>query len=293
MSISYEGLLQSVRENYLQTPAESGISIAEELDYIEADLAQGLVSTLGNVSDSLGLIATIKAVAGIGTLLRGDKSGWADIGSSMSYRLWNIKLARQALKNAIAFNPNRNLPELRVEFSPAAGLLLHAVSQGEDAAAGEMVKVLEDIFFDPAYLNRETVDNSIYERFALNVYYFLKGGDTRKTLAFNTGNVYKNLLDSLLAPDFDSQLVVDLCDYHCDNIEDRGDRRPEFCSRPFDLLPVEVLAIYRIRRNAGLETPAVDHPLLNPLFTHMPDLQFENDELIDRIEAAYLEMPAA
>jgi hypothetical protein len=35
-----------------------------------------------------------------------------------------------------------------------------------------------------------------------------------------------------------------------------------FASPPFSLVPYEILAIYKLRAQQGLETPEIDHPLM-------------------------------
>ncbi len=52
-----------------------------------------------------------------------------------------------------------------------------------------------------------------------------------------------------------------MCDYHCQNMIDKG-LDEEFDVAPFDLYPVEILAVYKIRERLGLETPIIEHPLL-------------------------------
>jgi hypothetical protein len=65
--------------------------------------------------------------------------------------------------------------------------------------------------------------------------------------------------------------VKEACDYHLRRIEDPSDEDfPEFYYPLYDVFPAEILAILRIRRRAGLETPPISHPLLETLLADPP-----------------------
>lgn len=59
-----------------------------------------------------------------------------------------------------------------------------------------------------------------------------------------------------------------------------------FVFEPFNILPVEIMAVYRVRRELGLETPIVDHPLIqSPLFSPPPLTDPPADPLLERVIA--------
>ena len=60
----------------------------------------------------------------------------------------------------------------------------------------------------------------------------------------------------------------------------------EFSSLPFDAFPAEILAIYRIRQSLGLSIPPVDHQLLAPAWTKLPEhIPFKPDPLLRELIA--------
>ncbi len=68
-----------------------------------------------------------------------------------------------------------------------------------------------------------------------------------------------------------------LCDYHVKQIKADG----EFEHNPHDIFPSEILALYRVREKLGLETPWVNHPLLDTPFTQVPEkITYEPDPLV-------------
>jgi hypothetical protein len=56
---------------------------------------------------------------------------------------------------------------------------------------------------------------------------------------------------------------------------------------PFDLLPLEVFAIFKVRQQCGLKSPAVAHPLLSVDVAALENLTFKPDEVSVKVEAAY------
>ena len=58
------------------------------------------------------------------------------------------------------------------------------------------------------------------------------------------------------------------CAYHVTRVDDPDDTEfPEFEAQPYQVFPVEILALLRARRMLGQDLPVVDHPLIaaNPL----------------------------
>lgn len=76
------------------------------------------------------------------------------------------------------------------------------------------------------------------------------------------------------------------CDYHLAQSVDAQEHR-QFVWAPYDLFPVDILAIARVREKQGLPMPEVDHPLMqtplakpppNDVRPHMPP-----DPLLDAV----------
>jgi hypothetical protein len=82
--------------------------------------------------------------------------------------------------------------------------------------------------------------------------------------------------------------LAKICDYHCQNMIDKGTDE-EFDIAPFDLYPVEILAIYKIRERLGLETPKIEHPLLATPIASLAPRQITqiDDPILRRVENLY------
>lgn len=88
-----------------------------------------------------------------------------------------------------------------------------------------------------------------------------------------------------------SASILEACDYHLSRTEENPATDydiPEFEMRPYNVLPVEILALRVLRRNLGISTPWPDHPLLSSVFVkNLPEeLPPSDHELIQRVYQA-------
>lgn len=79
--------------------------------------------------------------------------------------------------------------------------------------------------------------------------------------------------------------VRQCCDFHCDNIsESKSDSVAEFQGPPYDLIPIEIMALYSVRSHFGLSNPVVNHPLLLGVIESVRLCPVDiDDDIIDRI----------
>jgi hypothetical protein len=100
---------------------------------------------------------------------------------------------------------------------------------------------------------------------------------------------YAGILSNWDIPEALAEPLVTACDYHCENLRERNDNLAEFDEPPFDLYPVEILAIYKVREGLGLETPKIDHPLMSTPLASLAsrDVTPIDDPIIRRVERLY------
>ncbi|HMP58612.1 MAG TPA: hypothetical protein PKD86_04600 [Gemmatales bacterium] len=97
---------------------------------------------------------------------------------------------------------------------------------------------------------------------------------------------YQQIFDAWHEPQQLRSALLDICDYHCQQALDQ-DVSAQFGYHPYNIFPVEIMALLRIRKELGLPTPDFEHklitgnPLLHPPAT-LPDVQ---DDLLDRLVA--------
>gem|GEM_PF-4683099 len=94
--------------------------------------------------------------------------------------------------------------------------------------------------------------------------------------------VYRNLFDAWNEPAKLRTALEMCCDYHLLRTGEAGYQ--EFYDSPFNIVPAEILAVYRLREMQGLPTPTVEHELLNSPLGKLPaPVHSPPDELLQRI----------
>ena len=103
--------------------------------------------------------------------------------------------------------------------------------------------------------------------------------------------VYEGLFLNWNRPAELRESIREACDYHVRRSDEDGDGDydvPEFCMRPYNVIPFEILAYRNVRKKMGLETPMPDHPLLGtPFVINLPEeLPPSDDPLLAEVLAA-------
>jgi predicted DNA-binding WGR domain protein len=98
--------------------------------------------------------------------------------------------------------------------------------------------------------------------------------------------VYREVLDAWHDEGRLAAALVRACDYHARQAR-RDEVLSEFTHFPADLFPAEILAVYRVRRDLGLPTPEVQHPILaTPLGRPPTSIPATPDDVLDRVMTA-------
>jgi len=76
-----------------------------------------------------------------------------------------------------------------------------------------------------------------------------------------------------------------VCDYHCQQCFDSPGEQADFVWFPYNVFPVEILAIQRVRKDLGLSVPLIVHPLLDSPLVQVPSTPpLVQDALLGRIK---------
>jgi hypothetical protein len=176
-------------------------------------------------------------------VLNGDVAGWANLDRVLHYRWWNARIDTGGTL-----------------VSNAALTLAHAITFEEWSKAAWLAERMLASIDDLAFLTWEC---SSFGVFLLKLWARHQGRadlnlDRPKVAKLG---VYQRVFD---AWSDDAQLagaVADMCDYHLkESFHSEG--FPQFTDPPYDLFPVDYLALSIVRRELGLATPRPDHPLL-------------------------------
>jgi hypothetical protein len=98
---------------------------------------------------------------------------------------------------------------------------------------------------------------------------------------------YKPIADTWCSNNTDefANAIYAACDYHMDRSKDStNDEMYEFEEDPYRVLPVEILAVLRLRESMGLISPDIEHPLMERSTGRLyPTAILPKDELLDMV----------
>jgi hypothetical protein len=87
--------------------------------------------------------------------------------------------------------------------------------------------------------------------------------------------VYQHIVDAWNDESRWREAVMAACDYHCDS-----DGYLRYANIPYYVVPAEILALQRIRKEFGLSSFQIDHPLMKTEFTALSATDFHDPLLI-------------
>jgi hypothetical protein len=214
----------------------------------------------------------------------GDPDGWKDIHGTYVCRSWS---ARVALVQALRLKKRKGKLLLR---DGVAECLAHAIAIGDvhfaDWYGNEILNGLNTGLGVYTHIDHGTP----FEPMIIKLYSIWRRRSVRlgKEQGLDLG-VYEPIFESW---EDNLRLTAALqlaCDYHCD---DNG--LLQYANIPYFIVPVEILAIQKVRRDLGFPDVAIHHPLMETSFTHLTTQTFE-DELIARsidvLRKTYPEIP--
>lgn len=241
------------------------------------------------IASTLDGLGTVHATRGLVGLFDGREGAWLDIERSWLYRSWEARLRIKVAAQSAFLGQFRGVGTgLSQSAHNAVLVLAYDLAFASGRRTVWMVQPLTDVLRgDP----RDRPDREHLERFVLAIEGFAQGRAAPVAEVDEMG-VYGEVVRSWSDPKRLRDALLAACEYHCENMVDTGDEdfTPEFRDPPFDLVPAEILAVIRVRERLGLETPAVDHPLLAlDFFRHAAaaaEVRIE-DDLIARVSDKY------
>ncbi|MGN8344184.1 hypothetical protein ACLEJQ_11310 [Pseudomonas sp. SMV71] len=280
--------INTLLEQHRRWLSQSDGMIAQELDYLDEDLASESLSGLDNVADSLGLLATYHGIRGEVAINDRDISGWEDVSRSVMYRYWALMLKAKAFSKTSFLQGLKTVPNLTNQMSIAGCLLAGFIAVDRKELAASVADVLAGLLtvngaVDPGYLKQRR-----FEPFVLWLYSLYSGESALAQITSMELGVYQQVVDSWTNEQALAGALEALCQYHLSNVEDRGGAwDPEFKHAPFDLLPLEIRAISQVRQQLGLPSPDISSPLLSVGTAELENLVIVSDQVTGRVETAY------
>ncbi|MEZ6139476.1 MAG: hypothetical protein R3B84_02790 [Zavarzinella sp.] len=206
-------------------------------------------------------------------VLSGNQSGWKSLQQGLTIRAWAAKLHATY---TMLDKQYKNRAVIFAELYPHA--LCQAAAMGYDSFAIPYAKLAIENF----YLTKGGDEVWFYTMpffpFVLKLFGKWLGVeiDLRSDIKNPLGG-YQVIFDHWDYPELLAEDILSICDLHCKESVERG-AYPAFLFAPYTVFPVEIMALYRIRKELGLETPVVDHQLLQnqlnfppPIFEEIPE----------------------
>ncbi|WCE05589.1 hypothetical protein [Pseudoxanthomonas sp. JBR18] len=280
--------IEEILERHRHWLSQSGGMIAQELEYLEEDLACDSLEGLNNVSDSLGMLAVFHGIQGEVAICAGDISGWEEVSRALTYRYWALMLRAKAFSKTRFLHGIKKVSNLTNQLSNSGCLLAGFIAADRHDLAESVADVLVGMLTVDGVVDSGYLKKRRFEPFMLWLYSIYSGGTAPIPIDSMNLGIYQKVVESWA----DEQKIVgvleELCQYHLANSEDKGGAwDPEFKDPPFDLLPLEVVAIFKVRQQIGLMSPAVTSPLLSVETAAVDNLIFKPDDIAVKVEAAY------
>lgn len=261
---------------------------AQELDFIDEDLASDSLNGLDNVADSLEMLATYYGIRGEVAISDGEASGWEQVSRSMMYRYWALMLKTKAFTKTSFLQGIQTVPNLTNQLSIAGCLLAGLIAVDRRDLAASVADVLAGMLTINGAVDSSYLKQRRFEPFMLWLYSVYSQRDTLPEIMLMDLGIYQNVIDEWTNEQGLAHALEELCRYHLSNAEDNGGAwDPEFKYAPFDLLPLEIHAIFQVRQQLGLTVPAVSSPLLSAETAALENLVIISDQLAVRVETAY------
>lgn len=265
-----------------------------QMQYVDKKTATPTIGGFVFLSDICGFLSSYHGILGLAAILRGDAGGWKEVHRSVTYQRWTVTMCRVPYEKPVTFANYGGNKFLRKNERYAASLACYGVACGLDDIRDEGLRTLTGIPGWPDSVDPKHWNIRIFEPFVVVLLKRMRGEAVPEEFAMRNLGVYSQVLDAW--DDFPrlEKALGSICDYHCQQMDgDIFKWYPEFERPPFKLVPIEILAIRRIREQLGLPMPEIQHPLLELPTANMPLPTPEDtqpDEVINRIRRAYPEL---
>ena len=233
---------------------------------------------------SLSILASWEATSGAVRVLTGDAMGWSQLRLGFLYRGWSLR-CRYAMVDREKCNRTYTYSPVLIDQEPHC--LAEAIAIGDiPFAHGFGQKLIANFQADgkggPMHFYCTPL-----APFVLGLYARWIGTHIifREDVARPMGG-YQALFDHWEDPGGFALALSRACDYHCEQCFGKPDACADFMWFPYNVYPVEILAIQQIRRELGLPYVFITHRLLDsPLAATPENTAAKDDELLERITA--------
>jgi hypothetical protein len=278
--------LSSILEQHRQWLRQADGMVARELEYLDEDLAEDSLTGLKNAADSLAILGNYYGIQGEIAVCAGDTRGWGSVSSALMYRYWALRLKAQCFSATRFLGELNQGPNLTNQLSDAGCLLAAFIAVDRRDLAAPVADILGGMLSMEGAVDAAYLKHRRFEPFMLWLY-GMYSAHVSSPISVEIG-VYQQVIDCWADVRGLAKALEKVCDYHMGNIDDAGGTwDPEFKHPPFDLLPLEVVAILTVRQRLGLALPDISHPLVSAETTAVEHIALQPNDVVLSVEAAY------
>ncbi|MBL8824352.1 MAG: hypothetical protein JNJ77_17325 [Planctomycetia bacterium] len=252
--------------------------------YSEKTISNGIqensIHSFRGIASGLRMLATYKGTHGVVSIIDGNQSGWQQVHHSCLLYLWSFKI-ENAIYRRLADSVGLTLLGAQV-----ACMACYTIVCGSGHWRDIMAHVLTELAEDAKTTMKDYWQERRFEPFVIRLNEILNG----ETPIVNRDEDFGVFTDILLHWNNErslSEALVRACDYHCENMDDTGDRDPEFDHAPFDLIPWEILAIQQVRQHTGQVVPRFSHDLASAAVMQVQSPGPVQDEFLTGVEQLF------
>jgi hypothetical protein len=237
-------------------------------------------------------IALFHGARGCLKVLDGEEDGWQDIDLALRFNYWRVKIAAGVTFKALAQGPPPDPLRLYLQVTAATSLFFYAVVQDIASWRTELWELHQRIVLSPDALRSGHWSAEIpYTPFSIKC---CLGGplteefELPKSLEEMPLGPYENLYNHWRESDEQVKAYFEeACDFHCQQMASSSPHQPiaVFSDSPFDFIPVEILALLKLRKLQGLSVPELRHPLLD-----LPTASLASSDVMTGKEPVFLQL---
>lgn len=198
-------------------------------------------------------------------ILNGESSAWILLEQQL---FWLVQMIKS--------NPSRR----SVSGSQIGGLIGLSLLWDYEEIAELTYKYATNMFMKDRDFYSE---NKTHHVFMTCLYHYWKTGEMPELLnVLPEDHIYQKLMRSWNETHNFAEHLYELCNFHIYSLSDTPDKSSEILS--FDCIPYDYYCIRTIREKEGLDTPYIEHPLLQTPLAEIPQekpgYKLEDDEIL-------------
>jgi hypothetical protein len=207
----------------------------------------------------------------------------------LDYKFWRLRILSESFDLLLKEDPSRQSPIIDLDVCPLMGLLL---SCGRIDQAKWIAKKLLNSSQNPS--TKQWLSETDYSRYVFNLSMILatNSGDnsTNDVVIFDCG-VYNGLFSEWLDEESLKNVIINVCDEYLVRTNEKNEKKLgilEFTGRPYNVLPVTVMAYQVLRRELGLMTELPVHAILDSKFLSSlpPSIPSIQDDVLSKVVTA-------